>query len=85
MMPYGPAPWGWGWMLGGWLAMLVFWSLVIAGIVILVRTIGHRGTVGQPNADDEALAILRRRYAAGEITKEQFEEMKQTLERGRAA
>lgn len=86
MMPYGPyspGPWGWGGMAVGWIMMLVFWALVIAGIVVLVRTLG-RGRLGQPSSD-EALAILRRRYAAGEITKDQFEEMKRTLGPGKAA
>ncbi len=30
-------------------------------------------------ADDSTLDTLRRRYAAGEITREQFEEMKEVL------
>jgi len=77
-MPFGPGPWGWGWMIGGWIMMLVFWGLVIAGIVVLVRALTHRNVFGQPGTDN-ALEILRRRYAAGEITREQFEEMKRTL------
>jgi hypothetical protein len=24
--PYGPGPWGSGWMVGGWIMMLVFWG-----------------------------------------------------------
>lgn len=58
--------------------MLVFWGLVIAGIVVLVRVLTNRNVFGQPS-QDSALEILRRRYAVGEITKEQFEEMKRTL------
>jgi putative membrane protein len=76
--PYGPGPGGWGWMLGGWIMMLVFWGLVIAGIIVLVRVLTNRNVSGQASLDN-ALEILRRRYAAGEITKEQFEEMKRTL------
>lgn len=76
--PYGPGPSGWGWVVGGWVMMLVFWGLVIAGIVLLVRAVANRDAFRQSHGDD-ALAILRRRYAAGEITKEQFEEMKRTL------
>lgn len=78
MMPYGPGPWGWGWMVGGWIMMLVFWGLIIAGIIVLARALTHRNVSGQPGPDS-ALEILRRRYAGGEITKEQFEEMKRTL------
>lgn len=40
-----------------------------------------RRAFGSPEAvsGDSARALLRRRYAAGEITREQFEEMRQTL------
>lgn len=81
MMPYGPyspGPWGWGWMAVGWIMMLVFWGLLIAGIVLLTRVLTTRNVLGQPS-HDTAHEILRRRYASGEITKEQFEEMKRTL------
>lgn len=76
--PYGPGPWAWGWMVGGWIIALIFWVLVIVGIVVLVRMITSRTVFGQPTRDS-ALEILRRRYAAGEITTDQFEEMKRTL------
>jgi putative membrane protein len=76
--PYGPGPWNWGWMVGGWIMMLLFWALIIAGIVVLVRTLSRPNVPAQQSSDN-ALEILRRRYAAGEITKEQFEEMKRIL------
>ena len=76
--PYGPGPWNWGWMVGGWIMMLLFWAVIIAGIVVLVRALSRPSVSAQPGPDS-ALEILRRRYAAGEISKEQFEEMKHTL------
>jgi putative membrane protein len=77
MWPYGYGP-GWGWMIGGWIMMLVLWALVIIGIVALVRFLNDRG--GQSRSDAETpLEILRRRYAAGELTKEQFDEMKRNV------
>jgi len=37
-MGYG---WGWGWGMGfGMISMVLFWVLVILGIVVLVRWIG---------------------------------------------
>lgn len=79
MWPYGPGPWeGWGWMIGGWMTMIVFWGLIAAGIVVVVRALANRNVPGQAR-QDSAMEILRRRYAAGEIGKEQFEEMKRTL------
>jgi len=68
-------------MMGG-LVMLLFWALVIAGIVWLVQS-ATRGA-GQSNtgsrSSESPLDILKRRYAAGEMNKEQFDEMKRNLE-----
>lgn len=72
----------WGLAVGlGWLSMLAFWGTLIVGVVLLVRWLG--GATGDAGrvAGESALDILRRRYAAGEITKEQYEEMRQVLER----
>ncbi len=73
---------GWLWPLGA-LLMIVFWGLIIAGIVLLVRwlwTVGQPG--GQPGGAgraDSALDILKKRYARGEITKAEFDERKRDL------
>jgi putative membrane protein len=72
-------PMMWMWGAGGlvmMLMMLVFWGLVIAGLVI-----GLRWLVGQghPARRDEALEILRQRYARGEIDKQEFETRKRDL------
>lgn len=77
-------------MGGGGLAlllMLVFWLVLVAGVVLLVvwavRSTRHHGAPGAPVAHvpghDEAVAIARRRLASGEITKDQFEEIMTTL------
>ncbi len=76
MWPYGYGG-GWGWMAAGWITMLAFWVLVIVGIVAVVRWMNARGGAGQP--PEAPLEILRRRYAAGELTKEQFESMKRDV------
>ena len=69
--------WGWGWgMMGiGWLFMLSFWALIIIGIVALVRWLA--GSAG--GSSRRALDILNERYAKGEITREQFEQMKRDI------
>lgn len=73
MWPYGYGPgWGWGAMLMGWLWMLVIVAAIVAVVVLFVRS----GTGRQP---ETPLEILRKRYAAGELTKEQFDQMKRDV------
>ncbi len=76
MWPYGYGG-GWGWMAAGWITMLAFWVLMIVGIVAVVRRMSAHGGAGQ--FPETPLEILRRRYAAGELTKEQFESMKRDV------
>ncbi len=66
---------GWGGFMG--LGMILFWGLVIWGIVALVRGAGWVGCCG--GSSDSALEVLRRRYAQGEISKEEFEQKKKDL------
>ena len=80
------ADWGWGmhpmsWMWGAWglgmmLMMLVFWGLVIAGIVLAIRWLAGQG---ERSRSDRALDILRERYARGEINKDEFEAKQRDL------
>jgi putative membrane protein len=66
----------------GGLGMLLFWALVIGGIAWLVVTVSrNQAQPGTPRpAGETALDVLKRRYAAGEINKEQFDEMRRQLE-----
>ena len=70
--------WGmWGaWGFGMMLMMLVFWGLIIAGLVLGIRWLV---TQGRDSRSDAALDILRQRYAHGEIDKEEFEAKKRDL------
>jgi putative membrane protein len=63
----------------GWFTMLLFWALVIVGVIAVIRWAGARGTTGSRPYGDTPLEILKRRYASGEITKEQYEAMKRDL------
>ena len=78
-MMWGLGYGGWGhW--GGWLGpifMFVFWALVIAGVVLLVRFLARQGRAA--GHEDSALEILKRRYARGEIEKEEFEAKRKDL------
>ena len=75
MWQWGAGPAMWGMWLGGGLLTILFWLGVALLIVWLVRT--WRPAPPQ----DDALAVLRRRYAAGEISQEEYDRMRQVLER----
>jgi len=58
--------------------MIVFWGLVIWGIVALARGVS-RGDASSSTPSESPVEILKRRYARGEITKQEFEERKKDL------
>ncbi len=68
---------GYGWIM--FIFMIIFWGLVIWGIVALIRAAGHR-EYHNPDRPDSAMEILKRRYAAGEITREEYEEKKRGIQ-----
>ncbi|MDZ7611562.1 MAG: SHOCT domain-containing protein [Candidatus Moranbacteria bacterium] len=78
--------------LMGFVFTLIFWALVVAGIVYLVKYLvsrdkedelqGQEGKKidsekGKPS--DKALEVLRERYAKGEIDKREFDQKKKDL------
>ncbi len=69
----------WPFHFVGFIGMLAFWALVIAGIVWLVRQSSANGNSGSGTSSHSALEILKTRYAKGELTKEQFESMKKDI------
>jgi putative membrane protein len=75
MMHWGDYGWGWG-MGFGWLFMIVFWVLVIIGIVYLIQAVAR----GSKKEDKETpIDILKKRYAKGEITKDEYDRIKEDL------
>ncbi len=75
MMGYGFDMFGLGsiWMVLFWIAII---ALVIWAVVRLTSKTTNTPTSTPPAS---ALDILKKRYARGEITKEQFEEMRRDL------
>ena len=61
------------------------WVIIIAAVIIillvwiLTRTGTSERTKLEANKEDSPLDILKKRYAMGQITKDEFEEMKQDL------
>jgi putative membrane protein len=64
---------GWGFMFAGILIPILFIVLLVVGAYLLISP--RR----EPIESEKAIAILNERYAKGEITKEQYLEMKQQL------
>ncbi|HKK02180.1 MAG TPA: SHOCT domain-containing protein [Desulfuromonadales bacterium] len=67
-----------GGFAGGGFLNLIFWLVVIVLVVWLVRSLlTHHNS--RPSAAPSAMEVLKRRYAAGEIDKEEYGRMKREL------
>jgi len=73
---------GWGWWLLMSIGMVAFWSLIIYGIVLLVR---GQTNPREPESRELPTEILKRRLAAGEISIDEYEQLRETLEEARHA
>lgn len=74
---------GWGWGMGfGGIFMILFWALIILGVVALAKWLLSAGDSrgGSSAPGKSALDILEERYARGEINREQYEQMRRDLE-----
>ncbi|HEY9052661.1 MAG TPA: SHOCT domain-containing protein [Gammaproteobacteria bacterium] len=70
---------GWMWFGGGY--MWLVWVLIIAVLVILVKSItdSSSGSI-QTRNDESPMSILKKRFARGEIDEEEFNRRKKELE-----
>ncbi len=82
---YGPqGPGGWGYMMhygfgyGGMFMWIIF--LIVIGLLVyfMVQTKKIKGQT--PTQNESPLDILKRRYAKGEVAREEYERMKKDLE-----
>ena len=73
------SPWMMGWF--GPFGMLLFWTVLIVAIVLILRgVIGGRKGEHRGKPPETALDLLKKRYATGEITKDEFDAIKKDLE-----
>ena len=90
--PGGYGGWGMGMgpgMMGGWgmgwfggIFMMIFWILIIVGLVFLIKWLiqsSSRTRLDGSGGTGRALEILKERYARGEIDKAEFETKKADL------
>lgn len=72
---------GWG-MMDSWLGGVIMWILILLAIVLVVslfvRT-GRRTPTADESGRETPLDIIEKRYARGEISRAEFEEMKKDL------
>jgi putative membrane protein len=72
--------WGYsnGYDISGFVCMFSLVGLVVVGVWLVVRRHGQgHGFVG---ASETALDVLKKRYAKGEVTKNEFEQIRKDLQ-----
>jgi putative membrane protein len=81
---HGMGPWmmNWGYGMGWWIFPLV---MIVVMIILCFLFLGRRGGrsswcgFGEQKDTETPLDILKKRYAKGEISKEEFEAIKKDL------
>jgi len=61
---------------GMWIFGLIFWILILVGLVLLIKYLWEGGGAKK---EESALEILKKKYARGEISKEEFEVKKKDM------
>ena len=70
---------GWGGMWFGSLFWLIILGVIIWGVITIVNNNRRGPRDSSLPPQESALDILKKRYARGEISKEEFEQMKKDL------
>jgi putative membrane protein len=72
---------GGGWGMGhGGPFMILFWILIVIGVVLLVKWLAGQSPVDKGPRERTPLEFLRERYARGEIDREEFAQKRRDLE-----
>ncbi len=59
--------------------MWIFWIAVIVGIIFLVRWVVQQSRPGERKLEESSLELLKKRYARGEIDRNEYEQKKKDL------
>ncbi len=70
---YAMTPWMW---VVGSLMMVLVWGALILFVIWAIRAVGGP----RPVISNDALAVLKRRLAAGEITHDEYDKTRQALQ-----
>ncbi len=71
-----------GSMYGMMVVGMLLWLVILVGAgLLLYAAVRSLGGSFQKSTEDDPLAIIRIRYARGELTRDQYEEMRRALER----
>ncbi|UCF77319.1 MAG: SHOCT domain-containing protein [Betaproteobacteria bacterium] len=70
---------GMGWGIFGAVHMILWWVLIILGIVVLIKWLFGGSSRRESGTSDRAIEILKERYARGEIGKDEFEQKRRDL------
>jgi len=65
--------------IGGPFIMIILWVAIIVGLVYLVRIMPWGRLCSTSVRESTALEILQRRYAAGELDRDEYERIKNEL------
>ena len=69
--------WEWHWVM--WIFMIIVWVLIILGAVAIFKWI----TKSKTESSESALEMLKKRYAKGEISEEEFNTMREKITKRR--
>jgi putative membrane protein len=59
--------------------MMICWLIIIAAVVLFFKMMPSRWGYNNDPSNESALELLRRRYAYGDIIREEYEERRQVL------